>query len=208
MSYDISLKDPVTRETIQLPYARLMTGGMMQVDYDSETGRFTPKPNKEAWLNITYNYARYYYEATEGDARFAHEEVSSIGADGKRGPMQTKYGIRGIYGKTGAESVPMLEDVIRRIEGKYKDENGGWITTERKSRRLVDNFTGKEVSLDEYFYMVRNGDNNFHWEEFTERVSEGDTSGYWKSTAANALRPLHQLIAMAKLRPDGIWDGD
>ena len=28
------------------------------------------------------------------------------------------------------------------------------------------------------------------------------------SSAANAIKPLYQLIAMAQLRPDGVWDGD
>lgn len=36
---------------------------------------------------------------------------------------------------------------------------------------------------------------------------EVDTN-YWKPTEGNAKRPLMQLIAMAKMRPDGIWEGD
>lgn len=35
-----------------------------------------------------------------------------------------------------------------------------------------------------------------------------DVTDYWMNTAANALRPLYQLLAMAQLRPDGIWEGD
>ena len=31
---------------------------------------------------------------------------------------------------------------------------------------------------------------------------------YWKATDGNAKRSLCQLLAMAKMRPDGIWDGD
>lgn len=31
---------------------------------------------------------------------------------------------------------------------------------------------------------------------------------YWKPTEGNAKRPLYQLLAFAKMRPDGIWDGD
>ena len=31
---------------------------------------------------------------------------------------------------------------------------------------------------------------------------------YWKPTDGNAKRPLCQLLAMAQMRPDGIWDGD
>lgn len=39
-------------------------------------------------------------------------------------------------------------------------------------------------------------------------VSEGDTSDYWQPTAANALKALYQLVALAKMRPDCVWDGD
>jgi hypothetical protein len=31
---------------------------------------------------------------------------------------------------------------------------------------------------------------------------------YWKATEGNAKRPLCQLLAMARMRPDGIWQGD
>ena len=116
MSYDIRLKDPVTDETLDLPVKHVMTGGTYQADYNERTGTFSPRPISEAWLNITYNYSHYYYEATEGDSRFAHDEISAYYADGTTGPVETEYGIRGIYGKTGAESIPMLEDMLERIQ--------------------------------------------------------------------------------------------
>lgn len=31
---------------------------------------------------------------------------------------------------------------------------------------------------------------------------------YWKSTEGNAKRALQQLLALARMRPDGVWDGD
>ena len=31
---------------------------------------------------------------------------------------------------------------------------------------------------------------------------------YWEATEGNAKKPLIQLLTMAKMRPDGIWDGD
>ncbi len=34
------------------------------------------------------------------------------------------------------------------------------------------------------------------------------TSDYWEATEGNAKRPLTQLLSMAKLRPDGVWNGD
>ena len=29
---------------------------------------------------------------------------------------------------------------------------------------------------------------------------------YWEATEGNAKKPLIQLLTMAKMRPDGIWD--
>ena len=85
--------------------------------------------SKELWLNITWNYSNFYYDI--------------MGEDG----------IRTIYGKSGAESIPILEDAISKL--------------------------GNDTDAD-----------------------------YWKATEGNAKRPLVQLLAMAKMRPDGIWDGD
>lgn len=31
---------------------------------------------------------------------------------------------------------------------------------------------------------------------------------YWEPTEGNAKRALIQLIALARMRPDGVWDGD
>lgn len=141
MSYDITLKDPVTHEIIEFDEPHQMKGGMYAIG-----------GTREAWLNITYNYANYYYDATEDDDRFFgklwYDEPKNLG-------------IRGIYGKTGAESIRMLHDMICRIEPMPDEE-----------------------------------------------CDDPECTGYWKPTAKNAIRPLYQLIAMAQMRPDGIWDGD
>ncbi len=120
MSYDINLNDPVTHEVIFFDHPHDMRGGT-----------YAMGGTREAWLNVTYNYAKFYYR----------EDV--LGEDG----------IRSIYGKTGAESIPILERAIAAL--------------------------GDDVDLD-----------------------------YWKATEGNAKRPLCQLLAMAQMRPDGIWDGD
>lgn len=49
MSYDIYLRDPVTKEALELPN-HCIAGGTYQVGGSSK-----------AWLNITYNYSPYYY---------------------------------------------------------------------------------------------------------------------------------------------------
>ena len=83
MSYDIHLNDPVTGEVAIVP-GHLMTGGTYKADYHPETKTFTPALNTEAELNITYNYASYYYEALP------------------------ENGIRTIYGLSGLDSIKIL----------------------------------------------------------------------------------------------------
>lgn len=150
MSYDIYLKERATGETIELPVKHIMTGGTCCADYDEITGLFTVQATTEAWLNVTYNYTQYFRDATEGDSRFYGEDV-----EGK----YVNMGIRGIYGKTGAESIPMLKDMAERIQSKVA----------------------------------------------TESIVSND---YWTASAANAVKPIYQLLAFAELRPDGVWMGD
>lgn len=178
MSYDIYLKDPVTEETAEVP-GHLMRGGTYMADYHPESGTFTPALNTGANLNITYNYGHYYYEVYKED------------------------GIRAIYGKSGLDSIPILEGMIAHLEKKYK-KKGEWITTKRNKTIYYDE-NGNEIdgmiAFIEKITPVRKEDIEFE-------VSEGDTSDYWLDTVANAIRPLYRLIALAKMRPDCIWDGD
>ena len=118
MSYDIDLLDPVTRKVIIFEDRHHMRGGTFEVG-----------GSNEASLNITYNYAKFFYDHM-GDE-----------------------GIRSIYGKSGADSIPMLEGVIAAL--------------------------GDDVNED-----------------------------YWEATEGNAKMALYGLLALAKMRPDGIWAGD
>lgn len=118
MSYDISLVDPVTKETLEVESPHQIRGGTYAVGGTTE-----------AWLNITYNYGRFYYE------------------------VFGEKGIRTIYGMTGAESIPVIKKAMDKL--------------------------GDDVDPD-----------------------------YWKPTQGNAKRALAGLLALAQLRPDGIWDGD
>lgn len=96
MSYDISLCDPVTHETLKADSAHFIAGGMRAMG-----------GTKELWLNVTYNYSHFYYRP----------EVFGEG------------GIRSIYGKTGAESIPMLEKAISAL-GDDVDNSNYWNATE------------------------------------------------------------------------------
>lgn len=135
MSYDISLVDPVTRETLTMDATHQMRGGTYAIE-----------GTDEMWVNITYNYARWYYK----DYAFGEK------------------GIRSIYGLSGAESIPVLKKAIAGLES-----------------------TDEELP-----------------EEEMQKYIEQGVTGYWVATRENAIRPLYQLLAMAQMRPDGVWEGD
>lgn len=121
MSYDISLCDPVTHETLKADSTHFIAGGTRAIG-----------GTKELWLNVTWNYGKFY----------------------RRDDAFGKNGIRSIYGKTGAESIQMLEKAIAAL--------------------------GDDV----------------------------DDSDYWHATEGNAKRALYGLLAFARMRPDGVWEGD
>lgn len=112
-------------------------------------------------------------------------------------------GIRIIYGMSGVDSISVLEKMISFLEKKYR-KKGKWITTKRCKTIYYDE-SGKEIDVID---AIMNKVIAERKEEIEFEVSEGDTSDYWLDTAANAMRPLHQLIALAKMCPDCIWDGD
>lgn len=135
MSYDIELKDPVTKEVIEFDSPHQMRGGTYALN-----------GTNEAWLNITYNYSIWYYR----DDTFGEK------------------GIRTIYGLSGAESIPVLKKAIAGLEA-----------------------SNEELS-----------------DEEIQKCEEQGATGYWMPTRENAIKPLYQLLAMAQMRPDGIWEGD
>lgn len=40
------------------------------------------------------------------------------------------------------------------------------------------------------------------------KLGDDADDDYWKATEGNAKQALVQLVALAKIRPDGVWDGD
>ena len=144
MSYDIYLKDPVTDQTVEFDASHQMRGGTYCIGGTTE-----------AWLNVTYNYGVFYSRVFEPRYNPDHEYAEHNPKVAKKYGRELGYlyGIRSIYGLTGAESIPVLERAISML---------------------------------------------------------GDDSNpdYWEPTEGNAKKPLCQLLAMAKMRPDGVWDGD
>ena len=178
MSYDIYLKEPLTKEVAKVP-AHLMVGGTYMADYHPETGTFTPALNTEAHLNITYNYGCYYYEVYEDK------------------------GIREIYGMMGVDSIPILENMIETLINKYQ-QDGDWIYSKRE-KTFYYNENGEQI--EDPIKAWRDEEQVTTKKIIVDRY-EGISTDYWEPTAANAIKPLYQLIALAKMRPDCFWDGD
>ena len=80
MSYDIYLKDPSTGSPIEFSQPHTLTGGTYQVGGSTE-----------AWLNVTWNYSKFFYDA------FGEK------------------GIRALYGKTAKEASLMICEAIVKI---------------------------------------------------------------------------------------------
>jgi len=43
-------------------------------------------------------------------------------------------------------------------------------------------------------------------EEMITKLGDDVSADYWEATEGNAKRALHALLALAKMRPDGVWD--
>jgi hypothetical protein len=101
MSYDIYLKDPVTKKTIIFDFVHQMAGGTRAIG-----------GTNEAWLNITYNYSRHFYKHLDSDD-----------------------GIRTIYGKTGAETIPLLQAACDKLGDDMFDNY--WLPTEGNAKQAL-----------------------------------------------------------------------
>jgi len=88
MSYDIRMIDPVTKKTLYF-----------SENHNFEGGTYIEGGTREAWVNITYNYSRFY-----------------------RQHIDEKQGIRFIYGKKGREVIDILEKAVKEL-GIEKTKN-------------------------------------------------------------------------------------
>ena len=217
MSYDFYLRDPVSKEKLQVP-GHMMYGGNIKCDYID--GKLIPTTTTEAYLNITYNYGRYYYEAfpDSGDEEKSRQHDDDCK---KYGIGYVWGGIRVLNGLSGAEAIPVLEEMIRRIEEKYKNPDGNWIISKRERTYFINRETGQRegkgfIPLIAFLNIKKNAGSDEEaarifdekYQECSEsyEMDEGSDGGsYWEETAANAIRPLYQLIALSRMRPDGVW---
>lgn len=103
MSYDINIVHCKSKKVVSLKRRHSLKGGTFALGGVSD-----------CWLNITYNYAPFYYDVF-----------------GERG-------IRSIYGKTVAEAVPMLEKAIAAL-GDEPPVEDYWEATKGNARVALEN---------------------------------------------------------------------
>lgn len=90
-----------------------VTGDTVKLDFPHQIrgGMYAIGGTNEAWLNVTYNYGDIFRQV--------------FGEDG----------IRSIYGKSGAESIPMLQKAISVL--KDDATNDYWEATEGNAKKAL-----------------------------------------------------------------------
>ena len=90
-----------------------VTGNTVRLDFPHQIrgGMYAVGGTNEAWLNVTYNYGDIFRQV--------------FGEDG----------IRSIYGKSGAESIPMLQKAISVL--KDDATNDYWEATEGNAKKAL-----------------------------------------------------------------------
>ena len=127
MSYDISLVDTVTGETLELDAPHHMRGGTYQVG-----------GTMRAELNVTYNYGMHYrrvFDQLEQPHRAAPAWMHKAWMLEGSGSETTVRGIRTIYGLTGAESLPVLDRAIAALRNDIDPDY--WKATEGNAKRAL-----------------------------------------------------------------------
>ena len=163
------------------------TGEVCQGKTRCDIGNMTcPNGTNNLEFNITYNYAGYYYEVFEEE------------------------GIRKIYGMTGGDSLPFLSLLCASIKNKYYNtEEGRWKVLLKPINKLV--LDDEVITPERALKLAEDNKEKAKRIENKEVVvlwNEGDTSDYWKPTAANAIKAVRRLIEMAEECPEGVWNGD
>ena len=149
MSYDIYIEDE-NGETITVAERHQLRGGTYCVG-----------GSEKLHLNITYNYAPYYFTAFDED------------------------GIRSLYGKKVVDTVQTIANAIVAVEGMVDIEK-----------------------LQKHLYKRRKADPAALYNKLGLTVPDWSADDYWCPTRANAAKALQDLLALASLGLQGVWNGD
>lgn len=121
MSYDIELVDAVTGDTLELDAPHQMRGGTYAVGGTTQ-----------AHLNVTYNYGAIYARVFEPVETLRAKAPQWMRDYYKTDPV---FGIRTIYGLTGAESLPVLDAAIAKLGNDIAPDY--WKATEGNAKRAL-----------------------------------------------------------------------
>ena len=84
---------------------------------------------------------------------------------------------------------------VRKVKRQLVADRGGWeIGEELGGIRSIYGMTGAE-SIPFLQAVI-------------EKLGDDVADDYWEATEGNAKRALSQLLALAQMRPDGVWMGD
>ena len=117
MSYDIQLLDPITKKVVDINDPHFIRGGTYQLGGSTELR-----------LNITYNYSKILHRVLQPDL------VPSL-TEKKTDRYDT--GIRSLYGMTGLEATPILEEAISQLADDVSSDY--WEATEGNVKRALNN---------------------------------------------------------------------
>lgn len=168
------------------------TGKVLELDepHDFSGGTYQVGGTTELWYNITYNYGKIFY------------------------PLLGEKGIRFLYGKTGEEVIPILEQAIAKLDGtffvpEFNDKEKEKIELLEQLRYVTEKLEDHEI-----YYAGFGGIpvetarllNNI--KHFTSEEKLKVENNYWRCTEENVKKSLTVLLEMSKLRPNGMWQGD
>lgn len=117
--YNIAVAGPISAEVTHMSWdiylTDRVTGSVLRLDspHMMRGGTYQVGGTTELWLNVTYNYSQIY----------------------RRDSVFGKDGIKTIFGKTGLESIPLLEKAINAL-GNDVTENY-WDATEGNAKRAL-----------------------------------------------------------------------
>lgn len=107
MSYDIFVHKKDSDETLILNDKNTARGGTYAIN-----------GTNEAWLNITWNYAPFFYKT-----------------------IDVEKGIRALYGKTPEEAIIILNKAISRLDASTESDDY-WQSTAGNARKALQNLRG------------------------------------------------------------------
>ncbi len=189
MSYDISYfskethNNPEQRKLVEVSHF-MAEGGTIQAEFID--GELVPAMLTECQINVTYNYAPFYYKH-----------------------LDEELGIRWLYGKTGSEVKERLEKAILPL-GIVRNTSPFWQIDTRYTIGQIFEKAQLPISEEKHAEYLKVEDWDVHADkDLLVRAGYLRNGGsYWKPTPGNAGYVLMRILTWIIQNPDGVFDGD